>query len=514
MLYLLKVLAWSLFCWYSVVGLTYAEITVPSEVLWLSSKDGLPYSSHVDACSATMNTQWYKNFREGECRDSSCDCIYDYENSNGAVNKNIYAQNWVVRTNICPDGMFLTQNPENSYPGSCSGTPKKQKQCPLVGNPINPVTGAKYQVEEDYTSSTGLKIVRYYSSQNKFNIGFGWGWSSNLIGQRLKVGEKDLLVYHANGLTEAWSYLDGNWHGEADSTILIEETPQGFKLLRKNLQKELYSKSGVLQSIEYSNGNKLSYEYDESTGALISISNKYAQRIIIDMEGRRGRINSIEAPGAYKVLYTYDKGSLKKVTHPDATPDNQEDNPSRLYHYQLHPVLRYALTGITDERGVRFASWSYDVHGRSISSSHGNGLNKFSLAFSSTSSSSSVTVTNPLGKNEVYQYKNVNGAILPHQIDGIATDSCAAASSSFSYDENGLQKGKTDKNGSFTEYSHDDRGYEVKRVEAKGSTVERSISTQWHEDFRLPVEISTESKQIVYQYDEYGRLLKKTESSL
>lgn len=73
------------------------------------------------------------------------------------------------------------------------------QQCPKEGNPCNPATGGKTQVETDYISSGGtLKVQRYYSSQG-VDDGFsdlGPSWRHN-HSQRLNGhGEPDYTQYH------------------------------------------------------------------------------------------------------------------------------------------------------------------------------------------------------------------------------------------------------------------------------------------------------------------------------
>src|SRR5262245_57723294 len=70
---------------------------------------------------------------------------------------------------------------------------------------------------------------------------------------------------------------------------------------------------------------------------------------------------------------------LSQVVYPDNTPQSDADNPSVTYHYE-DPLNPYALTGITDERGVRFATWTYDARGRVLTSKHASGVDSYSFA--------------------------------------------------------------------------------------------------------------------------------------
>jgi hypothetical protein len=47
----------------------------------------------------------------------------------------------------------------------------------------------------------------------------------------------------------------------------------------------------------------------------------------------------------------------------DATPADQNDDPTRVYHYE-DPRFPHHLSGLTDENSGRFATWAYDAAGR------------------------------------------------------------------------------------------------------------------------------------------------------
>ena len=66
---------------------------------------------------------------------------------------------------------------------------------------------------------------------------------------------------------------------------------------------------------------------------------------------------------------------------------------SYLYENATYPA---ALTGITDENAMRYASWSYDAQGRAVSSEHGaqgSGIDRHTVAYNPNGSA---TITDPL----------------------------------------------------------------------------------------------------------------------
>jgi uncharacterized protein RhaS with RHS repeats len=68
------------------------------------------------------------------------------------------------------------------------------------------------------------------------------------------------------------------------------------------------------------------------------------------------------------VQYGYDaQGRLSTVTYADGS------SQTYLYEDTNHPN---ALTGVMDENGTRFSSWSYDTQGRAISTSEAGGAGR------------------------------------------------------------------------------------------------------------------------------------------
>ena len=69
------------------------------------------------------------------------------------------------------------------------------------------------------------------------------------------------------------------------------------------------------------------------------------------------------------------------------------------------------MTGIIDENGNRYATWSYDANLRAVSSEHAGGANATTLSFNlGTNGTGTVTTANALGKQTVYMLGLVAGA--------------------------------------------------------------------------------------------------------
>ena len=178
-----------------------------------------------------------------------------------------------------------------------------------------------------------------------------------------------------------------------------------------------------------------------------------------------------------------------------------------------------ALTGITDENGNRFATWTYDpnyIYPRAISNQRAAGADLTTVAYNNDGS---ITVTNPLGVQEVHKFQFFQASIdasfpqylsICTEIDRLATATTAAAVRKFTYDSNGYVASQTDWNGNVTKYTNDARGNELSRTLAYGTAQAETITTTWHLTFHLPTQISEGNRTFSFAYDANGNLLTKT----
>jgi YD repeat-containing protein len=209
------------------------------------------------------------------------------------------------------------------------------------------------------------------------------------------------------------------------------------------------------------------------------------------------------AGGLYR--YAYDaNNNLASVTYPDGT--------SKTYHYE-NSAFPHALTGVTDENGNRYATYTYDAQGRGISTEHAGGAEQTSLAYNTDGST---TVTDALGTARTYQFQTILGVVKPKGQSQPGGSGCGASALALSYDANGNVASRTDFNGNLTTYTYDlTRNLETSRTEgltSSGATtpVTRTIMTAWHTTFRLPVQITNGNQQTTYSYNSQGDITEKT----
>ena len=205
------------------------------------------------------------------------------------------------------------------------------------------------------------------------------------------------------------------------------------------------------------------------------------------------RLVKMTVPGGLEFRYAYDtKHNLVSVGYPDGA--------TKRYHYE-DPRFPNALTGITDENGVRYVEYSYDAQGRAegeVYSAVAGGVNRYRLVYGADQT----TVADPLGTERVYGFQTIQGVMRSTGTTQPGGSGCGASSSSQSYDANGNVASRSDFNGNVTIYDYDpSRNLETRRTEASGKPEARTIHTEWHADWRLPVRIAEPRKRSFYVYN-------------
>jgi YD repeat-containing protein len=431
--------------------------------------------------------------------------------------------NWPRRYNIsceqqdntCPAGTVY--NPGTPYTApSCDPKNNKNAGVPTApqlchGNPIHIGTGNKFQREVDYRSegTFPLRASRFYNS----DVG-SWRFFPEI--QTVSAGTEVELI-RADGKGLPFRKEGGSWISDPDvvGTLTASEDGSGnitgWSYTSSKDQVESYDAQGRLQSITARNGLSHSYAYATDS---ITVTHSGGALLIYQLDVE-GRVTGFTDPDYNSYQYGYDgEGRLTGITLPDDTPGDSSDNPQRLYHYE-NSSFPYALTGITDENGNRYATWSYDANGRAASSEHAGGADSTTIDYTHVDDASDprVTVTNPLGKQTTYHLTTLHDVYKVVSVEGHPTADCLGANKAYTYDANGFLASKTDWEGVVTSYTRDGKGRELSRTEAVGTPEERTITTEWHSQFRLPTRITEPGKITEFTYDTQGNLLSRQERS-
>ncbi|MEQ9450860.1 MAG: LamG-like jellyroll fold domain-containing protein [Pseudomonadales bacterium] len=197
---------------------------------------------------------------------------------------------------------------------------------------------------------------------------------------------------------------------------------------------------------------------------------------------------------------------LEYVQFPDDTPLIPSDNPQVQYHYEDSNDSGL-VTGMTDELGVRYTTYTYDSSGRATLSERVGSVESTSVVYNGNGT---VTVTNELGKLTDYTFTEINHINRVTSLSGQATSLCGASMSARTHDTNGFIDTETDENGNVTDYSYNARGLVVSQTDASGTSGAVTTATTWHTDFNVPTQIVKPGQTIDLTYDPSGRLLTRT----
>jgi RHS repeat-associated protein len=435
------------------------------------------------------------------------------------------------RTIHCPKGYPLASDgaknvcfrPDNMPPedeGKNKGTcPTLTGGSAFTKHPINIGTGNKVLAETDVPAfSRGLTFKRVYNSvlaEDATPIGKGWQ-HNYAVRLRVDVNTQPSPDYYSvaaairdDGRIIRFIKLSStsDWTTDPDVTDRLTTLMDGsgaivgFQLVDgKSDRIESYDAAGVLQSLnDIRRGQVSTLAYDPS-GHLFSVTDDSGRelRFGYDADNRMSDVwkptSDLGNPASPHWQYGYDAvGRLTTVTGPDAS--------SRTYLYE-NATYPYALTGIIDENGTRYVTYSYDAQGRAYAENlwadTGStiAVDQHSLTYQANNAT---TVTDPLGAVRTYQFEfNQGVAVLDSVSLPCSTCGTTGAIQSRTYDPaTGFTDLETDFNGTVTDHDYNSRGLETQRIEAKtvtgGSTPteKRTIQTDWDGVFRVPTERRT-----------------------
>lgn len=441
---------------------------------------------------------------------------------------------------------------------------KKPKGCsPSVGNPCSVTTGNKFQAETDWTSPNGLLSVKrtynslYSADQEMPDLAIGKAWSHG-YSQRLKLWK---WIYEGTATESILSSGDLSGYNEglliradgqelpisqyfddmtiAGTTSFYIQRDKSMKLTRqhdgnwrvdnvKTGKQELYDTEGKLIRITERNGQYVELTYTNTvlngtpTAQLYKVTDNFAHSLTYNYNAQ-GQMSSVTLPNGKLITYTYDsQGRLSTVTRPGIG--------TKTYIYSENSTVApsgnpYLLTGITDERGIRYAYYEYDSQDRGILTKHAGDAQKYTLFHTDTST----TVVDPNGLTWTYDKEWQAGSLR------VKEKSRASVQQKMDYDQGGNVSILTERrvvNGTvitrITKYAYDlSRNLETSRTEAVGTSDARKTITEWSTTLPVPTKVTEYKKdptsgdteadavfipvrETTYTYDAKGNALTKT----
>jgi YD repeat-containing protein len=238
----------------------------------------------------------------------------------------------------------------------------------------------------------------------------------------------------------------------------------------------------------------------------VRISNQHGRAIFLSSASQPSVLTD---PAGSLVLFEHAETGLNKVTFQDGTSRSFfYDEPNRV----TNPAIAGRLTGILDEKNVRYASFSYEER-RAVSTERAGGVGKYSIVDGRTSGAGTITLVDPIGTTQTMMYAVQGGlsrAVSSNQASG---SGCSSSTSASAYDPNGNLARRDDFNGNRTCFFNDpQRNLELVRIEGQASALAcdssselpanaRKVSTIWHPEWRLPVKVAEPGRITTFVYN-------------
>ena len=417
---------------------------------------------------------------------------------------------------LCRCNAGFTEKGNACYRPDTPLDPKNDGTPPDCGqgafNPINSGTGNKYEGEDDYAGKSPhlLSVRRNYDSRggNTWRIGYNW-----LAFPSIEVHSASMVsVRRPDHKVLVFTNQGGTWRPDADIGDRLQSfadasgTITGWRLVTS--RDEIWAFAG--DGTPFARRTREGQGYSISTWAYTDLGTT-----ITDTFGRTlqlifgdSKLRTIRDPSAGTIQYTYDTNNrLEKVTY--------QDGWFKRYHYE-DTRFPNALTGITDENGDRYATWSYDAQGRAMTSQHAGGADAGSLTFNADGTT---TVTDAYGTGRTQGFQISHGVVRLTTQSQPGGSGCNPASSAITYDANGNVASRSDFKGNKSCYAYNlSRNFETQRVEGLPASAVcatalstppaptatnpvRTVTTDWHPDWRLEVKRAEPKKLTHWIYN-------------
>lgn len=310
-----------------------------------------------------------------------------------------------------------------------------------------------------------------------------------------------------DGAVITFTSSSGTYTPDSDVDMKLTVSGSTWTLTDHDDTVETYTQSGAeatLQSIKKRGGYTQALTY--SHGQIAFVSDSYARQLTFGYSS--GLLSAVSTPEFTSGLtYSYTTNTttqpnqyqLQSVTYNTSPTTHQ----TYLYENTSYP---FALTGITDENGNRYATWGYDGAGRGILSQLSGAVNYTSVYYNDTNGNR--VVRGPLGIVETYKFSTLQGVPKVTEIDRAANGSVAFASQGFTYDSNGYPATKTDWNRNITAWTNNSHGQPTQIVFASTTTNAQTTNITYDLSWpHLPHTISTNGVNANFTYDSSGNNL-------
>ncbi|WP_307592892.1 RHS repeat-associated core domain-containing protein [Variovorax paradoxus] len=377
-------------------------------------------------------------------------------------------------------------------------------------NPILPASADKFRFEPDFTSTgpSPLSFARIYRSTwgadaSRATGPLGKAWTHNhaiALSAFPAVSPMRASIVDAQGHQRVFSNPtgDSNWTPTNSADTLSRRSDGTWVYRRADDDVTLnFTADGSPQTQTQRNGWVTTYTYN-AAGQLATVVNSFGLALTLAYNGA-GQLMTVTTPDGRSIGYAHDSvGRLSSVTYPDGR--------TRSFVYE-NTSFPFALSGMLDETGARFATFSYDNNGRAIRSELAGAIERYDVSYPGPGSA---VVTDSRGVVRSYSYKTAQGklAVTGGSLPSGLGESDAAARTQ---DALGLITSETDFSSVPTVKTWDViRRLLLSATRAAGFPEAQTTTTQWHTNFSLPVLVTEVGRTTAYTYDALGNMLSKT----
>lgn len=302
-----------------------------------------------------------------------------------------------------------------------------------------------------------------------------------------------------------------------------------------------YDAAGSLTSITDTYGRQATFEYYVTSWKVPNgdnndvVINGVPHDVIFDGSGRnlgderqptRSLLKQITFPDGTYTKYEYDyvfdfnaywDAKDRLISAVKYASDDTEIH-REIYHYEDERIP-YALTGITDDAGIRFATWTYDEQGRANSSEYAGGVNRVDVVHNDEPNSrfdkTTREVTNALGHTKTYNVESVTSTFSVTSMQGEGTQDVKPTSESYGYASYGGKTSERDALSRLSLRSVNGRGFPLSKTIAVSTSEEFTETYEWHARFRRPIKATRPGLTTDYVYDDDGRIqsMRQTDTS-
>ncbi len=241
------------------------------------------------------------------------------------------------------------------------------------------------------------------------------------------------------------------------SAVLLTSPVEAYEVKDEQDTIERYEQFGTvwrLISIKQRGGYTQTFAYD-AAGLLTTISDTLGRTLTFTFEPalpapgttEQRTVQQIDAPSSFQITYNVPARNFIDIDADVSEHDPEQcrrlqsdqqsgclgnhDLPLRDDSAQAEPAC---LTGITDARGIRFGTYTYDSAVATVSEHSGSNDR---TTFTYDDVAKTTTVTNALNKSATYNFQTINSKRKISSVAGIASTNCPASSVANVYDPNG-----------------------------------------------------------------------------